>query len=42
MKGDYVNGNRHGMWFRYQDDGEILMAGRYLYGEEDGIWKYVN
>jgi antitoxin component YwqK of YwqJK toxin-antitoxin module len=37
-KGEYVNGQQHGLWSIYQKNGNTHYKGKYLNGREIGFW----
>ena len=38
LKGNFLNGQRHGLWEFYNPDGKLEKRGMYEFGQKEGIW----
>jgi len=39
FKGDYLNGEMHGVWEFYRKDGSLMRSGEFNEGVQIGIWR---
>ena len=35
-KGEYLNGDKYGMWEEYNDSGILIFKGKYVFGKKNG------